>query len=227
MAAEKINFHAVGNGDTFALVNLQIHKNRGRRKPNRVGKKFFLLNIMALETLKTIGQGTWLNPGGGLSKGGVCYYMCNFLESELGIWSKPESFANAVNKAKDFGQGTAMMNYAKAQNSQGKVQQDGYAVVNGPLKNNRIYRVMLAVVEDGAEDTLSPNHEMIAITGEGDEIVYFEPNFGFFRPSDGNMNNREALEHFVNQQYAGKRQVTYFAYRDVRGIAHSSPLSFA
>mgnify|MGYP006159844549 CR=1 FL=1 len=85
----------------------------------------YKIKTMALIKLKEISQDTWLRSGGGPSRAGVCYYMCNFIESDLGTWKKPDTFENAVSLAKSFANGTAMMNYAKAQNLK-KAPQENY-----------------------------------------------------------------------------------------------------
>lgn len=69
---------------------------------------------MPLIPLKQISQNTWLHSGGGPEANGVCYSMCNFIESPQGVWNNPGTFTNAVSLAQNFANGTAMMNYAKA-----------------------------------------------------------------------------------------------------------------
>jgi hypothetical protein len=179
---------------------------------------------MNLVTLKKIEQDIWLSSGGGLSKYGVCYYMCNFLESDLGIWNEPGSFINAVESAKNFGQGTAMMNYAKSQNSQKQPQANPnlYRVLDR-LDQNSIYRVQL-FVGTPIPNRGEVNHEIIAVTGDNDEIVFFEPNFGFYQPQEGN-HNREDLESAVQQLYT-QDNVYNFEYYKVRDITSSVPKSY-
>lgn len=180
---------------------------------------------MPLTKLKRIDQGTWINYGGGPSARGVCYYMCNFLESDKGIWHKPGTFEAARKAAETFAAGTAMMNYAKAQNSRKAPQIGVYPIVAGALQNNRIYRVGLWF---GPTDQvpLAPNHEVILITGEGQDVIYFEPNFGFFQPSQAGLNNREAVEYYINQQYGPDYHAGSFQYYNVRSITSASPLGF-
>lgn len=180
---------------------------------------------MPLVKLKAIEQATWLRSGGGPERGGVCYYMCNFIESGKGPWDNPGSFVNAVTKAQDFGLGTAMMNYAKSQNLRG-APQAGYAAVAGALTANRIYRGELWV---GAANAVpgAANHEIVIVTGNNDDIIYFEPNFGFYQPTQAGNNNRQALEYHINQQYqASGRQAASFAYYNVRSNTSSQPKGF-
>jgi hypothetical protein len=168
--------------------------------------------------------------------------MCNFLEASSGIWSKPGTFAAAVSAAQNFGQGTAMMNYAKAQSLSKKPQTVGYVAVPDPgaLANNRIYRCWLWVgpVATPVPAANSVNHEIMIVTGTGNDIAYFEPNFGFFQPTNIGMNNRQAMEHFVNDLYghpvapspplkaAPTMHAGNFGYFNVRGIGSATPTSF-
>ena|SRR5437868_1378576 len=168
---------------------------------------------MSLVPLKQIGQGTWLKPGGGPSARGVCYYMCNFIDQ--GIWKKPSSFPDAVKASANFVQGTAMMNFAKAQSLRGAPQIPVYPQITTALAANSVYRIGLwvdaATLQPG-----NPNHEIIAMTGNADDIIYFDPNFGFFQASNAGMNNRQALEFFVNQQYGPGSHTGNYQYLQVR-----------
>jgi hypothetical protein len=182
---------------------------------------------MALVSLKKIEQDTWLRTGGGPSRGGVCYYMCSFLESDLGTWNKPGTFAAAVTSAQNFGAGTAMMNYAKAKNLK-PAQTAGYAQLGAgvALDANRIYRLELWV---GATTAAvgEPNHEIIIVTGNNNDVVYFEPNFGFFQASDAGKNNAQAIEFFINQQYGpNNMKAGNFKYMNVRSNTASTPKGF-
>jgi hypothetical protein len=182
---------------------------------------------MGLVSLKKITQDTWLKNGGGPSRDGVCYYMCNFLESDLGIWNKPGTFVAAVSSAQNFAAGTTMMNYAKAKNLK-PAQTAGYTqiVAGVALAANRIYRAELWVGAIG--DAIGePNHEIIIVTGNNNDIVYFEPNFGFFQASDAGKSNAQAIEFFINQQYgAYNMKAGNFKYMNVRSNASSTPKGF-
>lgn len=186
---------------------------------------------MALIKLKEISQDTWLRSGGGPSRAGVCYYMCNFIESDLGTWKKPDTFENAVSLAKSFANGTAMMNYAKAQNLKKAPQTQNYQNIGvNALAENRIYRAWLQVVDRTNPPANNlPNHEIIIVTGSGNLVAYFEPNFGFFQASNDGMNNTQALEFLINQQYNQYNpnlSVRGFGYLNVRSITKSLPKSF-
>ena len=180
---------------------------------------------MPLVSLKQITQDTWLRNGGGPSRSGVCYYMCNFIEGDTGIWNKPASFADAVNTAQNFGQGTAMMNYAKAQSLRKAPQIPAYPAVGGALTANSIYRVCLWV-DKIAVTPAAPNHEILALTGNANDIVYFDPNSGFFQASNAGMNNRQALEFFINQQYSPAMHTANFQYLLVRSNISATPKGF-
>jgi hypothetical protein len=186
---------------------------------------------MPLEELKKIDQDTWLHSGGGPEGRGVCYYMCNFIESAHGPWHQPGSYDQALESAMTFGRGTAMMNYAKSKNLRKAwyrpLRAGGYRRERGRLKWNRIYCVRLWVGERGCCSE-SQNHEIILVTGRGnDEIVYFEPSFGFFQPTEPGWNNRMALEGWIDWQYSQLGlKAARFRYLNVRGIRSANPKSF-
>jgi hypothetical protein len=153
--------------------------------------------------------------------------MCSFIEGDKGPWDNPGSFTNAVTYALNFGQGTAMMNYAKAQNLRSAPQIAGYVAVAGALAANRIYRAELWAGAVGVAPGAA-NHEILIVTGNNDDIVYFEPNFGFYQPTLAASNNRQALEYHINQQYNPfGMQAANFAYYNVRSNAAASPKGFA
>jgi len=151
--------------------------------------------------------------------------MCNFLESNT--WLNP-GFNGAIEAALNFGQGTAMMNYAKAQNSRYAPQVARYPVVTGSLQLNRIYRGAFWVDAIGVAPEIIPNHEIIIITGGNPgDIVYFEPNFGFYQPTIvGGLTNRGAMENEIRGLYLPTHQVRNFEYLNVRNNTGSGPLSF-
>jgi hypothetical protein len=179
---------------------------------------------MPLTTLRTFDQAAFL-LGGGPSARGVCYYLCNYIEGDDGPWRQPDTYETAVENARNFTRGTAMINFAKAQNLRKLPQLSGYAQVTVALAENRLYRIEYS---HGAPPPADPNHEAIAVTGPGGRIVYFEPNFGFFEATLPNANNREAFEHYVRAQYqATGGDAANFAYKNVRSITASSPKGFA
>jgi len=181
---------------------------------------------MALTTLKNISQGTWLNNGGGPEQRiGLCYYMSNFIESDQGIFNNPGSFANTLTSAQNFAQGTAMINYAKAQLTRSAPQIAAYPTVAGALANNRIYRACLWFGLTTSAPGI-PNHEFIIVTGNNDDVIFFEPNFGFFQASNAGMNNRQAVEYFINQLYGPNSHTGNFQYYNVRGNASATPKGF-
>jgi len=160
---------------------------------------------MPLIKLKEIGQDTWLRGGGGPSKSGVCYYMCDYVEGRSGPWNKPETFAKAVEAARNFGAGTAMMNYAKNRSLASEKQTGNYQAVNGDLAGNQTYRAELWVGDSGKFKGDPPNHEILIVTGPTpNQIIYFEPNFGFYQVQPHNVTNgRVSLEQEIEGQYRG------------------------
>lgn len=181
---------------------------------------------MSILSLKNISQGTWINTGGGPeARIGLCYYMCNFIESNQGIWNAPATFQNALKTAQNFAQGTAMINYAKAQLTRNAPQIATYASTTSALLNNRLYRCCFWFGPTTSPIGI-PNHEILILTGNNDDVIYFEPNFGFFQPSNIGMNNRQALEYYISQQYGGTMHVGNFEYLNIRGLGATSPLGF-
>lgn len=186
---------------------------------------------MPLTKLKAIDQGTWLKTGGGPERFGVCYYMCNYIENEKDVWGNPGTYANACIKAVGFGCGTTMLNYAKAQNLRDphgdRQLVTPYVAVTGALAPNRIYRCGLWIGTTAVSPLSGQNHEIIIVTGANNDIVYFEPNFGFFIPSDVGYNNRQALEFYIAQQYSTLGYYCgNFVYYNVRSNASELPKGF-
>jgi hypothetical protein len=190
--------------------------------------------------LKEIAQVTWLRGGGGPSKSGVCYYMCNYVEGRSGPWNKPETFAKAVEAARNFGAAAAMMNYAKALSLRHAPQQPppapggqprSYQPVTQTLVANHIYRAELWV-GDLAQAAGAPNHELLIVTGPGpSDVIYFEPNFGFYQAQPPpSYNNRQLLEYEIDQKYRSLASqpltARNFRYCRVRGIHEELPKGF-
>ena len=126
--------------------------------------------------LLQLDQSAWLSyggVGGGPSRGGVCYYLCNYLESDVSGWNSPGSFAVAISNAKNF-VAVKAVNFAKAQSLRKAPQTDGSKYSATTLNPNTIFRVGVYI---GNVAGSPANHEMMAITGTGTDIVYFDPEF--------------------------------------------------
>jgi hypothetical protein len=184
------------------------------------------------EKIKAIGQGEFLGKLG-YSAGGVCYYMCNFVESEKGPWDQPNTFANAKAKAKSFSEFNAMMAFAKAQNlknkggeAHGSAQQIPNTAIAGALATGRIHRmaIWIGAANENPANANSLNHAVMALTGDGNEILYFEPNFGFWAPKEDGASNRVALENAIKAQYVAiGMHAENFKYLNLRGINQKTP----
>lgn len=183
---------------------------------------------MSLTKLKETSQITGLQSGGGLERNGICYFMCNFIESDLGPWNRLDSFETAITKAERFEYWTTMINFAKAQSSKKSPIKDlnQYQKVVGALEGNRIYRGALWVGKTLPAG--ESNHEIIMVTGTTDsDILYFEPNFGFFQ-SDFRP-NRNGLERYIREQYHQLNpslEVDNFVYYNVRNLSLSTPKGY-
>jgi hypothetical protein len=127
---------------------------------------------MAVTKLTEFKQSTFI-VGGGPAQRGICYYICEYMESNKDSpWKSPKDFAAAkvgVTRMRTV----ALVAAGKAANLQ-KLPQGGAYADATPLKDNSLYRVELAV---GAGASI--NHETMMLTGEG-EIILFDPNFGFY-----------------------------------------------
>ena len=181
---------------------------------------------MPNEKIKGINQNTWLHAGGGPSAGGICYGMCNYIESKDGPWYQSNNYGNAVQNAGDFTAITAMMNFAKSQQLRKSPFQISDGVENGALAFNRLYRMTIWVGKANVPVVdRERNHELIVSTGSNnEEIVYFDPNFGFYHPTEVGMNNREALEHHISQMYAVNNDVIgLYGYSNIRSLTKNIP----
>ncbi|MCG7561460.1 MULTISPECIES: hypothetical protein [Pseudoalteromonas] len=184
---------------------------------------------MPNEKIRSIKQNTWLHAGGGPSAGGVCYGMCNYIESKDGPWFQANNYENAVKNARDFTAITAMMNFAKSQQVRNSPFHISDGIENGELAFNRLYRMTIWVGKTSVpKPKRARNHELIVCTGSNhDEIVYFDPNFGFFHPSEAGKNNREALEYCIARMYADNNSdVDLFGYTNIRALNKKSPQGY-
>ncbi len=172
--------------------------------------------------LRSISQSGFLGALG-YSNGGVCYYMSNYIEKT--IWANPGSVTAAAQAAKRFTSITIMMAFARAQNLRARggeaLGQQALAVA-GALTNDRIYRMGIWI--GGEQETpAGPNHELIFVTGSGREVVFFDPNFGFYQ-CQGGIDKEMVEQHVISLYKPGK--VASFMYRDVRASNTKTPLSF-
>lgn len=172
---------------------------------------------MTLVKIHAFDQNTFIGTGGGPAKDGICYYMCNYVEAN--IWKAPITYAGGKTKATDFGNYGAMVNYAKAQNVQ-KYAQKSYASLSGThFSKNSLYRVGVWIGDHGSTPG-NPNHELIMITGPHNEIVFFDPNFGFYEiqaPSNENLNDFKAA---LAQLYGSiHMDVSSYEFMKVRSLS--------
>jgi hypothetical protein len=113
---------------------------------------------------------------------GTCYYQCEFVWTSADLWKSVTTYAEAVEKAMAFKTYKKMANYAFSRRSQ-KVPQQFYTALTGALAVHAIYSVELYF---GAGPAAAANHEIIAVTnGGGDDVVFFDPNFGLYQADRG------------------------------------------
>lgn len=183
---------------------------------------------MPITKLKSCPQELWLGNKG-YSSEGICYYMSKYVESICWDSAKVKSFSDVETAAKKSIPAT-IIKWAKARNLQEKAgeahgtPQDSmahYNAVNGSLNTNSIYRIALWFGNNTAApaNNSSVNHEAIVCTGTGSTSIFFEPNFGFYKISSSTLNNRAALEHYVNNLYGANSYATNFQYRRKRSVS--------
>ena len=169
---------------------------------------------MAVAKLTEFKQATHI-VGGGPAQHGICYYICNYVESHKDSpWKKPNNFAAAklgVTRMRTV----PLVNAGKAYNLR-KVQQAGGYADNTPLRDNSIYRVELAVGAGAAV-----NHETMMLTGIG-QLILFDPNYGFYHidtiPPGA---HHTAFENQLEALY-GVGQVGSFGYQRTRKAFYAS-----
>ena len=145
--------------------------------------------------------------GGGPAQRGICYYICNYVESHKDSpWNKPKDFAAAkvgVTRMRTV----PLVAAGKAHNIKGLPQAGGYADAS-PLKDKSIYRVELAVGSGAAI-----NHETMMLTGVR-EAILFDPNHGFYHldtiPAGG---YHTAFEDQMSDLYGTHQPVGSFGYK--------------
>lgn len=177
--------------------------------------------------LKELDQGKFLGEKG-YSSEGVCYYISEYVQQK--VWGKPPvgTFDQAVEAAKHAVPAT-IIKAAKAKNlsqkggeAHGVLQRDNYAKLAVPLKPNSVYRIALwfGSASEAPDDADDHNHEGIVVTGTGSNVVYLEPNWGFYQASDANLTNKAVLESAIKALYDGNGHdhAENFTYLRVRGL---------
>jgi len=179
---------------------------------------------MALTKLKECPQELWLGDLG-YSSGGVCYYMCEYVRETL--WgSDVKKFDDAVAAAKKAIPAT-IVKAGKAKNMRDKggaahgVAQAQYPAAPANLQAKKVYKVGLWF-GDNTEAPTGPthqNHEVLAITGAVDEVVLFEPNFGFYHATDSGSTLKDIFEDAVRELYGTDDHAENFHYQAARSIS--------
>jgi hypothetical protein len=166
---------------------------------------------MVLTKLKECPQGLWLGNLG-YSKDGVCYYMSEYVRDKiLGVDVK--TFKDVVEAAKKAVP-DHIIKAGKAKNSIARggkaISQDEYDDALANLAANKVYRVGMWVNTIGKWPALdiSQNHEAVVITGAASEVVFFEPNFGFYHAKQDLTTLLDVFKEAVNSLYD---PVGYFA----------------
>ncbi len=181
---------------------------------------------MAYKRLKELDQGKFLGQKG-YSSSGVCYYICEYVQEK--VWNRPVvgTFDKAVEAVKNVVPAT-IIKAAKAKSlsqKQGKkIAQRTYGTLATPLLINSLYRVSLwfGLAGEAPDDADDQNHEAIVITGSGAEIVFLEPNWGFYQGDADlvNVTNKDVFEAAVRALYYSHAHghAENFCYERIRGL---------
>ncbi|WP_140914141.1 hypothetical protein [Methylomonas koyamae] len=183
---------------------------------------------MPITLLKELNQAKFLGEFG-YSAPGICYYICEYVEEK--IWAKPgvSSLKDAVEAAKNVTPATIIKaskakSLAQKRGKQHGTPQSFYPSLNTPLKTNSLYRIGLwfdKATNAAPPDATKNNHEAIVITGTGSDIVFLEPNFGFYQ-GQGNVTfptNKDVLEGEIKNLYTADNYfATNFTYSLVRSL---------
>lgn len=165
-----------------------------------------------MEKIHQFSQDIFVRGGGSSSKGGVCYYMCNYVEKY--IWSNVKDYSDAKQAAYNFKNYRALMNHAIVKNHDWG-QDAFYNTAVTTFEKETLYRVEVGL------DSTRPNHEIIMIMNEN-EFTFFEPNGGFFCERGNCAQN---LVDALNSLY-NKAIVKYAAFKRVRKINQNSPKGY-
>jgi hypothetical protein len=146
--------------------------------------------------------------GGGPAKNGICYYICNYVEQHKDSpWLSAKNFEEArVNCTRM--RTVPLVAAGKAGNLQ-QVPQAGNYNDATPLRDNSIYRCELAV---GLAAAI--NHETAMLTGEN-EIILFDPNFGFYHVDVAPGNHHEKFEQTLTALY-GATPIGLIGYKRIK-----------
>lgn len=163
--------------------------------------------------LHEFSQDTFVHGLGSSSKGGVCYYMCNYVEEN--IWSNVKTYDEAKTKAINFTDYKKMMNVAIVTNHiYGQNTNYNRNVTN--FSPNSLYRVEVGINSDVV------NHEIIMITGNR-EFVFFDPNYGFLLCDGYTVQDfRDCMDTLYRNG-----NIMPCGFFNVRKISNNTPLGFS
>lgn len=169
--------------------------------------------------MKSFDQGSFL-VGGGPASDGVCYYLCNYVESKIWCAQSYEKCLEAVNSFLP----RAAVAYAKSQNVQ-SYRQKSYNSNLGTFSPMVLYRIELCICSAGNQLTV-PNHELIMVTGQR-KVLFFDPNYGFYElVENGGTITPAAFENYLDTLYHPGQMAGGFGYRLVRKLSARGLLSF-
>lgn len=176
---------------------------------------------MDLTKLKECPQELWLGDYG-YSSEGICYYMSEYVREN--IWGVDvKTYKGAIEAAKKAIPAT-IIKAGKAKNLRDRGgdrhPQDVYVTVPANLAAYKVYRVGLWF-GDSSEAPATPatqNHEAVVITGQATDVVFFEPNFGFYHASEDGTTLKDVFESAVNSLYGPDSHAENFHYQRERSV---------
>jgi hypothetical protein len=167
---------------------------------------------MAVEKLKEVPQELWLGTKG-YSKGGVCFYMSEYVE--LNVWASV-TYADAKTAAEKSTPSTIMKsgkakNLADRDRKKMNLQWANYR--DQTLDQMTVYRIAFwfgAAASAPAEDAnplVGRNHAAVVAAGDTGTVLFFEPNFGFYEAIEAGTVRAALLESSINDLYAANGNV--------------------
>jgi len=161
----------------------------------------------------------------GYSSSGICYYMSDYVQENT--WSKhnTKSYADAVKAAEKVVPKTiitaALAKNCIARSGDRVPQNKGYKSYESKLSENCVYRleIWFGGVFENPSSTTDVNHECIIVTGTGTDVVYLDPNWGFYKTTSGTGSNLSTVIDSIEDIYIANREhAENFRFRKIRRL---------
>jgi hypothetical protein len=160
---------------------------------------------MPLDKLKEVPQSLWLGMHG-YSKDGICFYMSEYVQ--LNTWDVTSYEAGKIAASKSTP--ATIINSGKAKNMLDRKRTKMFAqwATYGQLSSldaKKVYRIALWFGSIADAPPIAPfgqNHAAVVLTGTGNNVLFFEPNFGFYEATDLVKSRKQLLEDSISGLYA-------------------------